>query len=76
VLETDIHYPTDLNLLWDAQRKCLELLVRLVDRYELPGWRKDQAWGRTLKGQMIGVTRLLSGGGPNQPQRSRAAVAA
>ena len=76
VLETDIHYPTDLNLLWDAQRKCLELLVRLVDRYELPGWRKDQAWGRTLKGQMIGVTRLLSGGGPNKPERSRAAVAA
>ena len=76
VLETDIHYPTDLNLLWDAQRKCLELIVRLVDHYELPGWRKDQAWGRQLKGQMIGVTRLLAGGGPNQQERSRAAVAA
>ena len=76
VLETDIHYPTDLNLLWDAQRKCLELIVRLAERYELPGWRKGPAWERTLKGQMIGATRLLSGGGPNQEERSRAAVGA
>jgi hypothetical protein len=76
VLETDIHYPTDLNLLWDAQRKCADGLMRLVNRYELPGWRKVQVWRSQLKGQMIGVTRLLSGGGPNKQERSRAAVAA
>jgi hypothetical protein len=76
VLETDIHYPTDLNLLWAAQRKCLELIVGLAARYQMPGWRKEPAWRSKLKGQMIGVTRLRAGGGPNQPQRSRAAVAA
>src|SRR5262249_14985776 len=26
VLETNVHFPTDVNLLWDAQRKCLDLL--------------------------------------------------
>ena len=25
VLETDVHFPTDLNLLWDAGRKCVDL---------------------------------------------------
>lgn len=74
VLETDIHYPTDLNLLWDAQRKCAEGLMRLVHRYGLPGWRKAQGWRTQLKGQMIGVTRLLAGGGSNKPARGRAAV--
>ena len=76
MLETDIHYPADLNLLWDAQRKCAEGLTRWVTRYQLPGWRKVQVWRRKLKGQMIGVTRLLSGGGSNKQERSRAAVAA
>lgn len=28
VLETDVHFPTDLNLLWDAGRKCVDLIVK------------------------------------------------
>ena len=29
VLETDVHFPTDLNLLWDAGRKCVDLVEGL-----------------------------------------------
>jgi IS5 family transposase len=74
VLETNIHFPTDLNLLWDAQRKCADLLKGYIRGYDLPGWRKLKAWRTKLKGQMIGLTRLLSGGGPNKAQRSQALV--
>jgi len=74
VLETNVHYPTDLNLLWDAQRKCLDLIVRLMSRYGLPGWRKAQVWRRHLKTQMIRLTRLSSSGGPNKEQRRQAAA--
>jgi hypothetical protein len=76
VLETNVHYPTDLNLLWDAQRKCLDLIAPLMSRYELPGWRKAKVWRRKLKTQMIGLTRLASGGGPNKEQRREAAARA
>ncbi len=31
VLETDVHFPTDLNLLWDAGRKCVDLIVKYRD---------------------------------------------
>ena len=27
VLESDMHFPTDLNLLWDAGRKCVDKAV-------------------------------------------------
>ena len=27
VLESDVHFPTDLNLLWDAGRKCVDKAV-------------------------------------------------
>lgn len=75
-LETNVHYPTDLNLLWDAQRKCLDLIAPLMSRYELPGWRKAKVWRRKLKTQMIGLTRLSSAGGPRKEQRRGAAARA
>ena len=51
VLETDVHFPTDLNLLWDAGRKCVDLIVKYRGQcgYALPGWRKAKAWRRQLK---------------------------
>ena len=74
VLETNVHFPTDLNLLWDAQRKCLDLICPLMSHYGLAGWRKAKAWRRKLKSQMIGLTRLASGGGPQKEQRRRKAA--
>jgi hypothetical protein len=76
VLETNVHFPTDLNLLWDGQRKCLDLISPLMSHHGLPGWRKAKAWRRKLKSQMIGLTRLASGGGPNKEQRRQAAAQA
>jgi IS5 family transposase len=74
VLETNVHYPTDLNLLWDGQRKCADLLQPLVKRYQMSGWRKVKAWRNKLKSQMIGLTRTLGGGGPNKELRKEQAV--
>jgi IS5 family transposase len=74
VLETNVHFPTDLNLLWDAQRKCADLLLPMVQAAGLAGWRKCPEWRRKLKSQMIGLTRLASGGGPNKEQRQQAAT--
>ena len=76
VLEANVHFPTDLNLLWDAQRKCADLLGPMVQAARLGGWRKCQDWRRKLKGQMIGLTRLASAGGPNKEQRKQAAARA
>jgi transposase, IS5 family len=76
VLETNVHYPTDLNLLWDAQRKCAQLLEPMVEPYGIAGWRKAKAWQRKLKSQMIGLTRILSAGGASKEQRKKKALGA
>ena len=49
VLETDVHFPTDLNLLLDAGRKCVDLIVKYRDQfgYALPGWRPAPAGPRS-----------------------------
>ena len=40
VVETDVHYPTDINLLFDAMRKVILLIMSLCDDLGVSGWRK------------------------------------
>jgi len=40
VVETDVHYPTDINLLFDAMRKTILLTRALCDGLGLPRWRQ------------------------------------
>jgi len=78
VLETDVHFPTDLNLLWDAGRKCLDLVEKYRDDfgYALGGWRKLEAWRRRLKGCERVASKTVFGGGKDKERRLRSAVQA
>jgi IS5 family transposase len=40
VVETDVHYPTDVNLLFDALRKMIVLIMTRCAQLGLPGWRQ------------------------------------
>lgn len=40
VVKTDIHYPTDINLLWDAMRKLITTTGRACHKYGITGWRQ------------------------------------
>jgi len=76
VLETNVHFPTDLNLLWDACRKCLDLLPRLTRSHELPGWRKAPSWQRQLKTLLRVCGSIHQGGGAKKRERLDKAVKA
>ena len=76
VLETDVHFPTDLNLLWDAGRKCVDLIEKYRDElgYQLPGWRKAKDWRRRLKALERITSKTVYGGGAKKEARVKAAV--
>lgn len=78
VLETDVHFPTDLNLLWDAGRKCVDLVEKCRDRlgYRLPGWRKAKDWRRRFKALERMSSKAVYGGGANKERRVKAAARA
>jgi len=42
VLETDVHFPTDIRLLFDAMRKTIECVGKLCDNLGLAGWREKK----------------------------------
>jgi hypothetical protein len=69
VLESNVHHPTDANLLFDAARKCLQLASRLASAAAVAGWRKSQYWIKKFKSHCRKVEKLASGGGgKNRPQ--------
>ncbi len=74
VLETNVHYPTDLNLLWDAARKSIEILSSLYEQLGLEGWRKKAYWKRQLKKAMRTCAKVNRSGGANKAERLEVAV--
>ncbi len=49
VVETNVHYPTDINLLFDAMRKVVNLIATLCALCNLSGWRQSRHNIKTLK---------------------------
>jgi len=49
VVETDVHYPTDINLLLDALRKIITLTADYAWRTGLGGWRQSAHHCRQVK---------------------------
>ena len=76
VLETDVHFPTDLNLLFDAGRKCLDLVEKYqkVLGYDLPGWRKLDDWRRRFKAAERVASKTVFGGGKDKDKRVQVVV--
>ena len=58
VVETNVHHPTDINLLLDAIRKTIEECARLSRSYQLMGWRQYSFNIRQFKKQYHIVRNL------------------
>jgi IS5 family transposase len=52
VVETDVHYPTDTNLLFDAIRKMISLIAIICSEVGITAWRQSHH-------NIIKVKRLL-----------------
>ncbi len=69
VVESNVHFPTDVNLLWDAGRKCLDIVGYLVAGVPNSGWRKHRALKAQLKRDYQKVSRIMSRGGRRREVR-------
>jgi len=58
VLETDVHYPTDINLLLDAIRKIVFLIGTLCDDLGITEWRQYRHIFKKIKKQFNLVRKL------------------
>ena len=58
VVETHVHYPTDINLLWDAIRKTIEIAAGLCHSHGLTEWRQSAYHVRQFKNLFRQTQRL------------------
>jgi transposase, IS5 family len=71
VVETDVHFPTDINLLLDAIRKVIEITAELSSTCNLPGWRQHLYHQRQFKRQYRRVQKLKHSTSKDESKQQR-----
>ena len=70
-VEANVHFPTDLNLLWDSGRKCLDMVEDLLEIADLKGWRKIKNIRKTFKSQFRATSqKVFKGKDDHQKKQS------
>lgn len=70
VVESNVHFPTDYNLLWDSSRKALDTIEWFTDKYPtIEGWRKSGDWFKSLKNLSRSVGKASVSGGKGKDAR-------
>lgn len=58
VVKTNVHYPTDLTLLYDAIRKIITITANECQKQNIPGWRQYQYMIKRIKRLLRKVQKL------------------
>ena len=77
VVETNVHFPTDINLLWDSGRKVLDTIAHLLKSgLKLSGWHKHQYQRRKLRNSYRNCSEIHRKKGANYEERLKEAAKA
>lgn len=71
VVESNVHYPTDINLLWDAIRKVIELTGQECEQLGITEWRQRKHILRKIK-KLFNRTRKLKRSNSKDKQKKAA----
>jgi hypothetical protein len=66
VVETDVHFPTDITLLWDSIRKILMTCGRLSEERHWSDWRQYKHNARAYKRQCRKIGKLKNSKARNE----------
>ncbi len=68
-VETDVHFPTDINLLSDALRKIIFLIMALCKLHGITVWRKGIFNFKKIKKIFIKISRMKHSASKNKEKR-------
>lgn len=75
VVESNVHFPTDYNLLWDSARKALDIVERYKENHpETQGWRKSSDWRRSLKNLSRALGKASAARGKGKAEKTEKAA--
>jgi transposase, IS5 family len=62
VVKSDVHFPTDINLLYDSMRKSISLIAAICSANEVKGWRQSDHHICKLKTELRRVQKAKHSG--------------
>ena len=71
VVQTDVHYPTDTNLLFDAIRKMISLIAIICSEIGVTAWRQSDHNIKKVKGLLRGIQRLNRSTSKNEAKKQK-----
>jgi hypothetical protein len=71
VVETDVHYPTDANLLFDAMRKMISLIAIICSDIGITAWRQSHHNITKVKRLLRGIQRLKRSTSKDEAKRQK-----
>lgn len=71
VVETDVHFPTDINLLLDAMVKIITIIAGICDFIGLTDWRQYQYNLKKIKQMFTRANRLKHSNSKNQDKKEK-----
>lgn len=75
VVESNVHFPTDYNLLWDSARKAIDTIEKFTKKHpSIEGWRKTYDWYKSLKNLSRALGKASSSAGKNKENREKYAA--
>lgn len=75
VVDSNVHFPTDYNLLWDYARKTLDGISKYAEKYDqIKGWRKITDCRFQIKSLMSELGRASASGSKNKESRLQKAA--
>ena len=73
VVETDVHYPTDINLLFDAIRKTIQIAAIISQSLGMTMWRQSEYNIRSIKKLYRLVQRLKHSTSKDEKKKAKRA---
>ncbi len=71
MVKTNVHFPTDINLLFDAIRKAIELIAQLCERHTKSDWRQSVYNLRQIKKSYRKAQQSKKSGGKDKIDREK-----
>ncbi len=71
VVETDVHYPTDTNLLFDAMRRTIYLIAIICSEIGITAWRQSHHNIMKVKGLLRAIQRLKRSTSKNEAKKEK-----
>jgi hypothetical protein len=73
VVETDVHFPSDISLLYDSLRKAIQITSAICLEYDISGWRQSTYNIKSIKRELRILQKVKQSQKANNDEKVKAA---